>query len=97
MRDLTNPVSQELADKQYVQSGTYELVLNANGTGINLEKSFYQYVVMSLPSRTVQHKKVFAVDMPQAFKNKLKELHQMVVADAENSGLLLPGTDTDDL
>ena len=96
MRQLTNPITNQTADKQYVQSGHYELVLNSNN-GINLEKSFYQYTVMNLPSRVVSHKKVFAVDMPQAFRAKLKELHQMVVTDAENSGLLLPGTDTDDL
>ena len=96
MRDLTNPISKVSADKQYVSSGKYKLVLNAEG-GINVDASYYQYIVTNLPSGKQTVHKINVVDIPAAFKNKLKEIHLMVVGHAENQGILKPGIDVDDI
>ena len=96
MRELNTPISSVIASKQYVSSGKYKLALNAVG-GISMENSYYQYIVTNLPSGEQTPHVVFAQDFPPAFRAKLKELHQMVVAHAENEGIIQSGTDTDDL
>lgn len=96
MRTLTTPVVNEIADKQYVSEGRYRLFLNADDT-INQDLSYYMFVVTSLPGRQESVRKIAATNLPVAFKNKLKELHQMVVNYAESEAMLLPGTDEDDL
>ena len=96
MRSLTDPVQTVEVDTQYVSAGKYKLVPDGAG-GINMDQSYYQYTVTSLPSEESTSYKIKAQDLPLAFRSKLKTLHQMVVAHAENQGLLLPGNDSDDL
>jgi hypothetical protein len=96
MRDLTIPITSIDTNRQYVSEGKYQLVLNAEG-GINMDASYYQYVVTNLPSGEYAPYKIAAIDLPVSFRAKLKEIHNIVVTHAENTGLLHPGTDTDDL
>lgn len=95
MRDLTTPVTNVTADKQYVQGGRYFIASGNDGT-INLAGSYYEYDVVLLPSEEKQTYRVYEPDMPPAFRTKLKELHQMVVSRAGTEGELQPGTDSDD-
>jgi hypothetical protein len=96
MRQLTNAITTLDTDKQYVSSGRYQLVLDNDGA-IDMDRSFYRYVVTNLPSGSYTPYSITASEMPAAFRSKLKEIHAMVVNHAENNGLLHPGTDTDDL
>ena len=96
MRNLTQPVQETVATRQYVSDGRYRIELDSVGN-VNLSKSFYQYTVTSLPGKQVETKRAMGDALPAAFRAKLKELHQMVISDAEASGLLHPGTDEDDL
>lgn len=96
MRELTTPIIEEQATHQYVSDGQYHIAINDDNT-INIADCYYAFKVTSTPSGNHQWRRVMAPDMPAAFRAKLKELHQMVNAYAENQGMIGAGTDTDDL
>ncbi|MEE4248329.1 MAG: hypothetical protein V2I33_23320, partial [Kangiellaceae bacterium] len=91
MRQLTNPIRILDTDKQYISAGKYQLILDNDGN-IDVDKSYYRYIVTNLPSDEQTPHTIAVRDIPAAFKSKLKEIHLMVVNHAENQGILKDGT-----
>jgi len=98
-RQLTDPLEPISVPTQRVISGRYVLAVKPDGT-VDLPGSWYEYRVDSYNAdgslQERQAKRVYTPDMPAAFKVKLRDLHNMVISDAEASGLLGAGTDTAD-
>ncbi|MHC4622118.1 MAG: hypothetical protein ACYTEQ_30645 [Planctomycetota bacterium] len=96
-RDLTTPQTQTLVDKQVVTDVAYHLELP--GGGVDMQRSTLRYKVTNFAGttpKTVAERSVKFADLPPVVKTKMKELHALVMTDADNNGLLSPGTDADD-
>jgi hypothetical protein len=96
-RDLTNPQTQTLVDRQVVTDVGYHLELP--GGTVDMERSTLRYKVTSFsgtnPEKFAEMSVRFS-QLPPTVKAKMKELHLMIVSHADSNGLLQPGTDTDD-
>lgn len=98
-RQLADPIEPISVPTQRVISGRYVLAVLLDGS-VDLPNSWYEYQVDSyLADGSLQgraSRRVYEPAIPTAFKTKLRDLHNMVISDAEAEGLLGAGADAPD-